>query len=621
MSKDNEKYAMQLLQDYRNAEEAKNGIDEEIVKWNELYEGKRQAIISDPNEPAIEKIVAKEIAKQVEKQNPVITEAFLSKRNPVVIETRGDDQSNADIENWINDVLTDPEEYTENIEEIVEILMREGTVWTKASWDRDVDSDGNMVENKPSLKVCLNENVLPDPKAKKQKDMRFLIEVQPLARIEIAILLNMDIEKIEGKARDGHHKSALRESREIEYEDLGYKEDTTTVDEERDMLELITYYGYVVENNKKKYIIAYWVNGQDDILKIEENDIPGRKIPFYKAVYSRKPGSLWGRPLAYFLEDNQRIKTGIKRGFLETIEIANHGQQFILKGGIDYLNYKKLLMGKKYITLNKQNALIDGQFKPLPASIMQYYELEGREATELSGNKGFTVNAEGIAKEGKEGQLTSSQQRTSATVRSISAMLSGVVRQWLYYGQEYLTIPDVLKIINNKETSLDMFLSALGQRIVVYVGTEESTYAKVQQLNMLMQQVATNKDSLPDTIPSEIVAEMFEAFDKREKARAIRSYKPEPSPQQTKMLDLQMMETQAKIAKTNAETQAIPIQAQAELLKGKAKMLEGQTSEEEKIGRIRKDQNSQRIATMEAMSKQREEIAREDVLKERKTNG
>ena len=130
-SKKEEKAFKDLRKDFDNAKKSKQEIDDLMTTWNDIYEGKLTK-----NIPANRsKLVMKEMAKQIEWQKPNMTEPFTSTTNP--IRMSGASQRRAQImQKYANMHFVGNFDRHDFMERLVDVMLREGTVWVKTGWLR-----------------------------------------------------------------------------------------------------------------------------------------------------------------------------------------------------------------------------------------------------------------------------------------------------------------------------------------------------------------------------------------------------------------------------------------------------------------------------------------------------
>jgi hypothetical protein len=89
----------------------------------------------------------KEVAKQIEWQKPNVTEPFTSTRHPIKL-IDGKNQERARIlEKWANHEFTEIFDREEFIEQVADVVLREGTVWVQTSWESKTENERLIVPN------------------------------------------------------------------------------------------------------------------------------------------------------------------------------------------------------------------------------------------------------------------------------------------------------------------------------------------------------------------------------------------------------------------------------------------------------------------------------------------
>ena len=590
-----------LRYDYKKAKEAKTIIDNLIIEWDDLYNGKK---FGGENKQKSQ-IVMKEIAKQIEWQKPAIMEPFTSTSNPIRLKTSKNEKRSRIMQKYLNGQFAGEFDREDFMDKLSDVLLREGTVWVRTGWDysetkkvevkpnvtmedllkeenepSDIkqNKDGTfrakyetteMVRNIPTLEICRNEHIFPDPSARAMDECRFIIFKRFLTISELreADLYDEEkIDKLESKLQSSEREdTALGQVRDADDRDYGQDSTYQPKDASRKKVAILEYWGFydLDGDGIAEPIVATWAEKEGCNLHIGENPYPSKKIPFERGVYSARPFSLWGNALAYFIGDNQKVKSGIMRGILDNMSNANNGQKFVQRGALDYVNFKRLRNGEKHIVVNKPDSIVDGSYNNLPQSIFTTMEMINQETKDLTGNTGYNSFAQKDNSEDNPSQLTMSQQRIAGTVRNIANVIGKSLKEWLSMAEVFLTNEQIEGMFTEQD-AVDYFAfeDSTFVQTTVKVGTEATRSMRIQQLNMLMQQAKTlGERTPPDTIAA-LTAEMFELFDMYEKAEEIRNYKPEPNPIALKMQEIEMenkvLENQklkAEIAKINSEVQ------------------------------------------------------------------
>jgi len=568
--------------DYKNARTAKEkGIDDLITEWNDLYYGKSKVINKNRSQ-----IVMKEIAKQIEWQKPNITEPFLATSHPVRVPSKNGGYA----EKYLNTFFTSEFNRDDFIEQLTDVKLREGTAWVRSGWEsttktetetfdltmddivlRDGEPDTisdngdgtfkvtysveTVDANHGTARVCRNEYCFPDPGAKTREELRFFAEKRLVTISELRESGFYSKEKIDDLVnklndKNDNRRGSLEHQRTDDGEQYGQDDRYQPIDDPRKKVSIIEYWGSYDLNGDgiAEPVLATWAENEDVDLELIDNPLPRKNIPYDNDVYSKRPFSLWGNALAYFIGDNQKVKTGIVRGIIDNMSLANNGQKFIKKGTLDYINFKRMRNGERHIVVNKGDGIEDGAFNQLPNSVFNTLSMFSAETEQLSGvsSGGPALNNDMLAKDDTSSmQMTMAQQRMSSLVRSTSNLLSKVMKNWLTMAEVFLDNEQIDELFNEEEeTDYFTFKGSERTNINIKVGTDVGRTVKMQQLNMLLQQSKQLGETVPPETFNELVAEMFELFDKYEEADKLRNYKPEPNPLQQKklMLELQKLE-------------------------------------------------------------------------------
>jgi len=634
-----------LRYDYKKAKEAKTIIDNLIVEWNDIYYGEK---FGGENKQKSQ-IVMKEIAKQIEWQKPAIMEPFTSTSNPIRLKTSKNENRSRIMQKYLNGQFAGEFDREDFMDKLSDVLLREGTVWVRTGWDfsetkklevkpkvemddllvderepTDIkqNSDGSyrvkyeeteMVRNMPTLEICRNEHIFPDPSARTMEECRFIIYKKYMTISELreaGIYDEKKISRLESKIQSSEKEdTTLGQVRDSDDRNYGYDSTYQPKDVTRKKVAILEYWGFYDLDGDKiaEPIVATWSEKESCNLYIGENPYPSNKIPFERGVYSARPFSLWGNALAYFIGDNQKVKSGIMRGILDNMSLANNGQKFVQRGALDYVNFKRLRNGERHIVVNKPDSITDGSYNNLPPSLFTVMEMINQETKDLTGNTGYNSFTSKDNSEDNPSQLTMSQQRIAGTVRNISNVLGKSLKEWLSMAEVFLTNEQIEGMFTEKD-AIDYFAfeDAKFVQTTVKVGTEATRTMRTQQLNMLMQQSKTlGEQTPPDTI-SALTAEMFELFDMYEKAEEIRNYKPEPNPIAIQMQQLELENKQLENEKLRAEIQQMQTQSTLNQADAQATVQYKTAQTEEKYAKAQSHQVETALKPVEVMTKARQ---------------
>ena len=610
-----------LLEDWENAKNSKVTVDKEIAGWNDLYNG-----ISKDNTG--KKLLMKEVAKMIEAQKPNITEPFLSTTSPIKIPLAGNIATSSEIENYVNGVFMSDIDREEFINNIVDLLLREGTVWTRTGWVREEmtkevssivtmqellsmdiepksikETDDPMlfkitndelvtVKNHPNSRVCRNENIYPDPTARQEREMNFLIEKRYVTYYDLvamniydaATLRQLKI-KIETGSSGYREAGTLESQRDSDNANMGSDHDMSSDNLNRKKIALMEYWGYydLEGKGKRTSIVASWIHEYEFLLEIEETPMPSKKIPYQRAVYSPRPFGLWGNALAFYLGENQNVKNGIVRGILDNTALANNGQKFIRRGALDFVNFKRLQNKERYVIVNKPDGIEDGKHNQIPGSIFNLLEMVNMESSQMVGVDGNTISKSDIAKD-NDTRLSTAQQKMVSVVRTVSSLLGKNTKEWLSMSEVFLDDEQIIALFSNDDNpendlyDINAFRDSHKTRVAVTVGTDVSRQQELQQLNMLMQQAKVLGEQLPQGHIHALVAKMYDLFDMKEKANELRNYRPEPTEQEKIVQQMQMQEAQLNLMRIQKEIQKIDSEIIANGAKAQAAMSDSQSN-------------------------------------------
>jgi len=590
----NEKAFKDIKNDYSQAKKAKKEIDILIAAWNDAYYGKKKATDNKTSQ-----LVMKEIAKHIEWVKPAITEPFTESSNPIRLSITNGKASSRVIEKYCNYQFVNEFDRNTFMTQLADVMLREGTVWVKDGWRfkskktvstmsaDDILASGiepysienaedgmfkvttsKTALNVPTAEVMRNEFVFPDPSARTDDEIRFVIikKFQTMSDLkELGTISEEKLSKIETAMNErDKNGSTLSTTRDDEDKNYGYDSEFKTLDKPRQKVAVLEYWGFydLDGDGIAEPIVASWTEDGTE-LSIEENPYPVQKIPFNRAVFSARAFSLWGNSLAFLLEDNQIIKSGIMRGIMNNISLSNNGVKFIQRGSIDYINMKRLRNGEKYIITDKapSEAMQDGNFNVLPAVVFNVMDKIDSETSQLSG---VTPNGNAPALNGGQSSdddgspLTMSQQRMSAIVRNISNLLCKVMSSWVSNARRFLDNEQIEALFTDSEqVDYDVFERNANVKIKVKVGTGADKLAKLREINLLLQQSKVLGELAPKDSYSTLVAEMYELFDMYDEANKLRDYKAEPTEQQQQMMQMEMVLKQIEIEEAKLRLQEI----------------------------------------------------------------
>ena len=625
---DNKDIQVDLMHDYEIARQAKEGINAKIVEWLELYEGavRTPSGKTESTRSKRSKMVVKEIAKLIEQIKPNITEPLMSVTSPIKIIAQKGARRQRIIRKWATYQFQTSVGIDDLIEEMVGVMLKEGTVWTKTSWEQklieEVEEEEvkteegialaqmdktiefgesgnpgtviaimrttNVVRDNPKTRVVKNEYMFPDPMASSLSDARFIATKNKWSVSDMMKMELFEEAKISGLLKmiiDGQRvtSDALETTRSLDARGYGQNNSKEVNDDIRKKITIIEYFGeyQVTKGEPAVEIVAYWAPDYEKFLLIKENNFAKQVRPFTVKTYSKQEFSIWGNALAYFIKDNQKAKTGIMRGIMDNMAGSNNGQKFFSRGAIDYVNMKKLERGEKNIFVERIEGIKDGAYNQLPGSVFNVKNDMERESQELAGidMRGGTMQ-KNQNKELENQMLSPSQLRMIALARKVSSTWSDIVSLWITMASEIASEASLQEILFGEGADLKKeFELAHKAKVKVEIVSEASRNMKIAQLNMLMQGAKTMEKTLPPGTVQGFYADMMEALDRYEEAEIVRQYQPQPNPIQVKMQQIEVKKAELENAKLTAEIQNETQNTQSRSMEAEARLIDAKTNQ------------------------------------------
>jgi hypothetical protein len=250
----------------------------------------------------------------------------------------------------------------------------------------------------------------------------------------------------------------------------------------------------------------------------------------------------------------------ITRGMIDNMSLANNGQKFIQRGALDYVQFKRMTNGERYIqtNLDAKVAITDGSFNQLPQSAFNMMSMFTQETQELSGINSSTpalnTQVQNKTATGAMAQTTMSQQRMADAVRNLASMMKGVFEDWIAYAREFVEPIQMVEMFGDYVQITRDDLKG-DYDIAIKVTTEMNKQTQIQQLNLMMQQAQAIGEGAPPQAINKLVAEMLDLFDKPGLAEEFRNYKPQPNQMAIQNQQLELAKLQAEIEEIRARTQ------------------------------------------------------------------
>ena len=316
-------------------------------------------------------------------------------------------------------------------------------------------------------------------------------------------------------------------------------------------------------------IVATWIG--DVLIRMEENPYPDEKLPFVVVTYRPTKRDLFGEPDAELLEDTQNILGAVTRSMIDLLGRSANGQQGFAKGMLDPLNRRRYDNGHDYEfnpNSNPAQNLIEHRAPELPQSALTMMSLMNNQAESLTGVKAFsggvTGEAYGDVAAGIRGALDAASKREMAILRRLAKGMADVFDKIIAMNAVFLSEQEVVRVTNKEFVTVKREDIQGNFDLEVDISTAEVDNQKSQDLAFMLQTMGPNGD--PGMVMI-ILAEIADLKRMPELAQKLRTFKPEPTPEQQKLQELAIQKAELENQLLQSEIELNQAKAQAELAK------------------------------------------------------
>lgn len=340
---------------------------------------------------------------------------------------------------------------------------------------------------------------------------------------------------------------------------------------------------YILQDKTRRKIVAYeywgyWdVNGDGTLvpfvatwigkilIRMEKNPFPDEKIPLVVIPYLPKKRELYGETDAELLEENQKILGALMRGMIDLLGRSANGQQGMAKGMLDPLNKRRYEQGQDYEfnpTMSPQQGIIEHKYPELPQSAIIMTQMINEDAEALTGVKAFSgglsSEAYGQVAAGIKGMIDAAGKREMSILRRLAKGMSDIGRKLIAMNSIFLSEEEVVHVTD------DQFVKVRREDLIgdvdleVDISTAEVDNAKASDMAFMLQTCGPNAG--PE-IMMMIMADIAELKRMPELAHRLRTFKPQPTPEQQQLQQLQLQEAALKVEKLKAEIAKINAEA------------------------------------------------------------
>lgn len=563
-----------LQKDFKAAETFRDAEDAKIKRRRAEYNGEPYG----NEQKGKSAIVSRDIKKQSEWLHPSIVDPFVAtpdivKCNPVTWEDKDSARQN---EILLNTQFCRQFERYNFMTTAVKVLDIEGTCVVQTGWeyeDKEVETEDIVVAidpetgeeyltmetvtetvvvtNKPTAKVCRNEDIYIDPTCMGDIDAAQFV----IYRYET------DLSTLK---QDGRYKNLNK----IKPDDYDSESDE---DYEPERMKKLGSFKFEDDPRKKVVVHEYWGNYDinndgiaepmvcawvgDTVIRLQENPYPDKKVPFILVPFNSVPFDVHGESHGDLISDNQKIKTAIIRGIIDNMAQSNNGATGLKKGMLDAVNKKRYLAGKNFEYNGSMADIWQGSYNQIPGSAYDMLGMMNNEIESITGVKSFsggiTGNALGSTATGARGALDATSTRRLNIVRNIAEnLIKPLMRKWMAYNAEFLEEEEVVRITNDEFVPIRRDDLSGRIDVEITVSTQEDNAARAQELGFLLQ---TMGPSLPFELTQKVMADIIELYRMPDKAKELREYKPQPDPAAEKMKQIELERAMLENEKIKAE--------------------------------------------------------------------
>lgn len=422
-----------------------------------------------------------------------------------------------------------------------------------------------VVKNQPTVEVCDYRNVIIDPTCKGDiSKANFVIYRYESCLSELRKagkyhnLEKINIKNVSVLAEPDH--ATPEGSKNFTYNDNARKK-----------FVVYEYWGYwdINDEGKTQPFVCCWVG--DEIIRMEENPFPDKKLPFVVVPYLPVKNSVYGEPDGSLLEDNQKIIGAVTRGMIDILGKSANGQTGIRKDMLDVTNRRKYDSGQDY----EFNPQVDPRqgvhmhvFPEIPASAQFMLGLMSQDAESMTGVKSFSQGVSGQSlgdvAAGVRGALDAASKRELCILRRLSQGIIEIGRKIIAMNAEFLSDEEIIRVSNEQFVAIRRDDLPGNFDLKLSISTAEEDNNKAQELAFMLQTVGNSMDTGMFTMILSDIARLRKMPDL---AKKLEKYQPQPDPlaQQKAQLEIQLL--QAQLANEMADAQLKQAKAGTEQVK------------------------------------------------------
>lgn len=435
------------------------------------------------------------------------------------------------------------------------------------------------VKNAPTLEVCDYRNVIIDPSCRGDfSNAQFVIY-----SFETSL---SDLRKEGDKYQnlDQINPESSSPLGEPDHETEG-NTDFNFSDNARKRIVAFEYWGYwdYDDSGIAKPFVATWVGNV--LIRLAESPFPDGKLPFVVIPLLPVRNSVYGEPDGELLIDNQKIIGAITRGMIDIMGKSANGQMGVRKDALDATNLRKFQRGQDYqynANADPRMAFYMHTYPEIPQSAQYMLEMQNMDAESMTGVKAFhqgiTSSGLGDVATGIRGALDAASKRETGILRRLAKGMGEIGRKIIAMNAEFLNDEEIVRITNESFVAIRRDDLRGEFDLIVDVSSLEEDNVKAQELAFMLQTMGPNGDP---AISMKILAKIARLRKMPDLAHEFENWQPQPDPMQERLMEMELLEKQANIAKiqgeaNNKETNAILNQAKVLTEQARARQLGSQ---------------------------------------------
>ena len=571
--------------DLKASEPNKSGWDDQILRWVKEYNGEPYG-----NErKGKASVVSRDIKKAAVWQHALIIDPFVS--NDEIIKAVPQNSSSVQTARQAEMLLNyqfcrDFDRYN-FVSNSFKVLQREGTVVARVSWEFEEEEQlieepvygmvpitdpvkyqqavqmGKMPFERKVIDVALVPQMITIVNRPRVELVRnSMLWVDPTAENNISdakFVIYKFRSSLSDLRKDGKYKNLdniiIDGSPIIDIDSPYYKDETFTFeDKPRQELEVIEYWGYfdMNEDGIAEPMVCTWVG--DTIIRMEENPYPDGKPPFVSCALDSEPFSVYGVALGDTISTDQKIKTGIKRAILDTLDASTNGQKGVKKGTLDIVNKRKFERGDDFEYLGSNQDFWEGKFNTIPTDVLNFYNIVDADIQSLSGVRPFGPGNGSShidnPRSGVNAQMDASAKREVDVSRNYKEnFLVPILRKWYSMDTEWMEEDQIIRVTDDEFIAIKPDDLKGHIDIVMNVSTQEVNAEKSNNLTFMLQTMA---QSLPFELTKILLAEQARLKDMPDLAKKINEFEPQPDPLVQKQKELELAKIQSEVNERNS---------------------------------------------------------------------